>query len=197
MKALLSRAFLSWGLLALASMPVAAQPALPGGLAASCEACHGEGGGQPDAPRLNGQQKGYILMRLKAFLDPTRGTPHSNRMMWPNATRINDDQAAALADYFSRQSPTPAVGFGAMADRGAAIFRNGDAPDIPACATCHGQGGEGLGDTPRLAGQKEKYLVEQLQAFSVAARVSNPMNHHAWDMTMEQIEAVSAYLAHN
>jgi cytochrome c553 len=176
-----------------------AQPALSPELIQSCEACHGKGGDsrQPDVPRLNGQQKSYLALRLKEFLDPTRGTPHSNRMMWQNASRISDAQADALADYFSRQAPTPAIGFGPQADKGAEIFQHGDKPDIAACATCHGPKGEGLGDTPRLAGQKEDYLVEQLQAFSLTARVADPMNHHAWDMNTDQIRAVSAYLSHN
>jgi len=200
-KKVLALAFLSCGSLAsLSTRPVFAQTAPPAQLVQSCEACHGKGGGgspEQDVPRLNGQQKGYLLMRLREFLDPTRGTPHANRMMWPNAARISDDQAAALADYFSRQPATPAGGFGPLAQKGAEIFQHGDKPDIPACSACHGQNGEGAGDAPRLAGQKEGYLTGQLQALSMTARVADPMNHHAWDMSMDQIKAVSAYLAHD
>ncbi len=197
MNAFLTGAVLAYGLTAFASLPAIAQEAPPEALVRSCEVCHAESARQADTPRLNGQQRDYLLLRLKEFLDPTRGTPHSNRMMWPNATRISDDQAAQLATYFSRQVPTQANGFGPVAEKGAAIYQHGDTPDIPACATCHGPKGEGLGQTPRIAGQREDYLVGQLQAFSVTARVGSPMNHHAWDMTLDQIRALSAYLAHN
>ncbi len=71
--------------------------------AASCESCHGISGDsqKSDTPRLNGQPGAYLLARLREFQDPTRGTPHSNQMMWQNATSFDDADAAALADYFS------------------------------------------------------------------------------------------------
>jgi cytochrome c553 len=77
------------------------------------------------------------------------------------------------------------------------IYREGSQPDIPACGTCHGREAEGLGTTPRLAGQHEQYLADQLNAFMLTARVGSPMNHHAWDMTQDQMRAVAAYLSHN
>jgi len=116
-------------------------------------------------------------------------------MMWENATKVSDKDAAALADYFSRQAPSPRAGAGAMADAGREIFRNGAGPDIPACATCHGLDGQGLGGTPRIAGQHQDYLARQLQAFMLTTRVGTPMNHHTWDMTSEQMQQVSEYLA--
>lgn len=175
-----------------------AQPGKPS-QAAGCESCHGAGGDsqKADTPRLNGQQSGYLLTRLKEFLDPTRGTPHANKMMWENATTISANDAAALADYFSRQAPTPRSGIGAQAEAGRKIFREGAGPAIAACATCHGQDGEGTGGTPRIAGQHKDYVVQQLQAFMLTARVGTPMNHHAWDMTEEQMQQLAAYLSNN
>ena len=173
-----------------------AQPAKPAP-AAGCEACHGVAGNSQkvDIPRLNGQQGDYLLTRLKEFLDPTRGTPHANSMMWENATKISDTEAAALADYFSRQAPTPRSGIGAQVEAGRKIFLEGAGPDIPACATCHGQDGGGAGNTPRIAGQHQDYLEAQLQAFMLTARVGTPMNHHTWDMTTEQAQQLAAYLS--
>jgi cytochrome c553 len=173
-----------------------AQPVKPAP-AASCEACHGAGGDSQkgDTPRLNGQQSDYLLTRLKEFLDPTRGTPHANGMMWGNATKISDRDAVALADYFSRQAPTRRSGMGAQVEAGRKIYLEGAGPDIPACTTCHGQDGEGAGNTPRITGQHQDYLVTQLQAFMLTARVGTPMNHHAWDMTAEQMQQLAAYLS--
>ena len=183
----------------LAAVPAYAQSNLPPALIQSCEACHGKGGDSQrmDVPRLNGQSKEYLLQRLHEFRDPTINTPHATLMMWQNATRISDGEAAALADYFSRQAPTDKAGFGALAEIGGKLFHEGGQPALAACATCHGPDGAGLGSAPRIAGQHEKYLTDQLTFFMLTARVAQPMNHHAWDMSQEQIRAIAAYLAHD
>jgi cytochrome c553 len=169
-----------------------------------CEACHGVNGNsqKPDVPRLNGQQSAYMLARLREFQDPTRGTPHSRQMMGPNASSIDDVDAAALADYFSRQTPTPLSSSGPMAEAGRKIFIEGTGPLIPGplippCGTCHGQNGQGQGEVPRIAGQHRYYLSDQLQDFMRGTRVGTPMNNHAWAMTTTQIQALTAYLSNN
>jgi cytochrome c553 len=73
------------------------------------------------------------------------------------------------------------------------IFR---IPDCPALIRrkAAGESGEGRGPAPRLAGQHKAYLSLQLSAFTNAARIADPMNHHVWVMTPAQAEAVAAYL---
>jgi cytochrome c553 len=183
----------------LLTAPAMAQSNLSPGLVLSCEACHGKYGDsqRPDVPRLNGQSRDYLLIRMREFRDPTRNTPHATLMMWQNSTSVTDTQAAALADYFSSQAPTSRGGFGPDAARGNELFHHGAGPDTAACATCHGQDGEGLGSAPRVAGQHETYLNRQLEAFQLTARVGDPMNHHTWAMSAEEIRAVAAYLANN
>jgi cytochrome c553 len=51
----------------------------------------------------------------------------------------------------------------------------------------------GLG-APRLAGQHVDYLELQMRAFALAGRIADPMNHHVWVMTPEQMRAVATYL---
>jgi cytochrome c553 len=177
----------------LSSGMAIAQTSVP---AAACEACHGEGGNSRfDAiPRLNGQQNDYILARLKDFLDPTRETPHASQIMGPNATKLSSTNAASLAQYFSSRAPSISNAFGSYADIGKDVFLNGAGPDIPACWTCHGRDGQGLGTVPRISGQHANYLMAQLNAFSRSERSGTSMNHHAWDMTLEQMRNVTAYL---
>lgn len=170
--------------------------------ATGCESCHGVAGNsqKTDTPRLNGQPSAYLLERLREFQDPTRGTPHSNQMMWETATSFDDADATALADYFSQQAPTQRTGSGPLADAGRKIFTEGagpliPGPFIPPCGTCHGQDGQGQGDVPRIAGQHGEYLNSQIQAFMLGVRVGTPMNHHAWAMTTDQIKALAAYLS--
>lgn len=167
---------------------------------ADCEVCHSFDGNsqRTDVPRLNGQQDTYLVNRLTEFLDVTRGSSHATQMMWENATKLNNDDVMTLADYFSRQLPTPPNGKGTLADAGRRIFYAGAGRDIPACAGCHGQNGEGEGSVPRIAGQHGDYLFAQLQAFSMGIRVSRgPMNRHTWGMSSEQMQQVAAFLSNN
>jgi cytochrome c553 len=180
-----------------------AQPPKPAATI-SCEACHGINGDSPkiEVPRLNGQQSAYMRARLQEFQDPTRSTPHSNKMMGANAAGMDDADAAALADYFGQQTPTQPSSRGPLAEAGRKIFEEGAGPLIPGplippCVTCHGQNGQGLGEVPRIAGQHKDYLNSQLQAFMLGIRVGTPMNSHAWAMTREQVRAVAAFLSNN
>ncbi len=50
---------------------------------------------------------------------------------------------------------------------------------------------------PRIAGQHSAYLMQQLEAFKSGARAGTAMNRHTWDMTLEQMQKLSAYLANN
>ena len=167
-------------------------------LVKACETCHGARGESQNVnvPRLNGQKSEYILIRLKEFRDPSRKPAHADSMT-RSATAISDNDAAALAQYFSRQTPTPRIGFGIQSTAGAEIFRHGADPSTPACAICHGPDGDGLGGTPRIAGQHGVYLMQQLADFSSTGRVGVAMNRHTWDMTLQQMQELSAYLSNN
>lgn len=159
----------------------------------SCQACHGQTGDSPSdtVPRLNGQRAEYLRGRLESFRYPVREAPRMIHIMGHMSSELTDTVAAALARFYAAQTP-PMPG-GDANKEGAAIYRNG-AKDIPACRSCHGEWGEGHGAVPRLAGEHKAYLRLQLQAFGMAARIADPMNHHVWVMKPEQAEAVAAYL---
>lgn len=183
-------------LFAALSLPAhAADPAT----VAKCEACHGLHGDSTSStvPRLNGQQPDYLRLRLREFLDPTRGTPHATYQMWETATELGDRTATELSQYFGSQAPTPAAPQGALAAKGAAIYREGAGPNAPACQTCHGAAGEGHGTAPRLAGQHAEYLSQQLNAFMFSLRVHETMNPNARHLDADQIKALTAYLANH
>jgi cytochrome c553 len=159
----------------------------------SCQTCHGETGDSPNqtVPRLNGQHGEYLLSRLQSFRNPLREAPRMVHEMGHLSSQLGNEVAAALAKFYAGQTPPTPDG---NANRvGAALYRNG-AKDIPACRGCHGEQAEGRGAAARLAGQHKAYLRLQLQAFGMAARIADPMNHHVWMMTPEQVEAMAAYL---
>ncbi len=168
-------------------------------LVAKCQDCHGPAGSRstPATPRLNGQDAGYLLHRLKGFLDPTSGTAHATEHMWETATQLGDRTASELARFFAAQAPTPADPKTPLAAKGEKIYRQGIIGDVPACQSCHGQNGEARNDAPRLAGQRGDYLEEQLNAFMFQMRVSSAMNRHAWHMQPDQFRALRAYLSND
>jgi cytochrome c553 len=135
------------------------------------------------------------LLRLGELGDPSRNTPHAAPMMKFGAVR--DEDAQALARYFSGQPPTRLSGFRLQAKAGEKIFRSGGEWNIPSCAACHGLSGEGYRAIPRLVGQHEDYLRLQLQAFRSGARSSTEMNRHAWELSLQQIQNLMDYLAAN
>ncbi|HKD48157.1 MAG TPA: c-type cytochrome [Rhizomicrobium sp.] len=165
-----------------------------------CQNCHGPDGNSVSAtfPRLNGQQADYIVAQLKAFRDHTRGDPHAMAYMWGMAAQLDDPTIGSIAKYLAGQSATKAETGGALATAGRQLYLNGDpAHNVPACAACHGQAGEGNGPIPRLTGQHGDYLRKQLEAFRSLLRNNDVMHANTQDMTDSQIEAVISYLAND
>lgn len=68
---------------------------------------------------------------------------------------------------------------------------------VPACASCHGQGGQGLPDhgAPRLAQLDAGYLAAQLNAFASGSRVQAVMGPIARALTTEQRGQIAGYMA--
>ena len=163
-----------------------------------CQSCHGPGGNSTSAtfPRLNGQQADYLTAQLKKFRDHSRDDPHAMAYMWGMAAQLDDNSIAGIAAYLSHQKPTDPQTGGSLADEGRKIFRDGvEADNVPPCAACHGDRGEGNGEFPRLAGQHADYLKKQLEDFRSLVRNNDVMHTNTKDMTDREIEAVVSYLA--
>jgi cytochrome c553 len=196
MKTHLFGALAVWFCIAAVGPVMAAEASVAPALLSLCESCHGPGGNSArrDVPRLNGQKSAYISLRLNELGDPSRNTPHAAPMTKFGA--LKDEDMAALARYFSSRPASQPSGFRTQAEAGEALFRSGSSEwNIPSCGACHGLGGEGYGATPRLAGQREAYLRQQLQAFKSRSRASTEMGRHAWELTQQQIIDIMAYLA--
>ncbi len=64
------------------------------------------------------------------------------------------------------------------------------------CAACHGVGGVSVNPAwPKLAGQGEKYLVDQLNLFKEKIRVNTLMNPQAENLSEQDIADIAAYYA--
>jgi cytochrome c553 len=168
-----------------------------------CQLCHGPQGHSisPIYPALAGQKAWYILEQLQAFKAQTRGDPYARGMMWGIASNMSDTQMAALADYFSKQTPfasEPAPIFGPSAAdiaQGKSIYSEGiSATGVAPCSACHQADAKGSDQFPRLAGQHALYLIKQLRAFHSGSREQIVMNGIVGPLKDDDMKAVSLYL---
>lgn len=195
MKRWILAALLGWGM--LAGAPARAEPAQ---LARQlCASCHGaEGNGPGPAPRLAGQQAGYIEQQWQAFRQRQRadGGAHSAAL----AAMKGDGDIKALAAYFAAQPPAPARPAGgdpALLAAGRKLYAEGNlAVGTPPCFSCHGDKGEGGSAAPRLAGQLPDYLARRMRV-SDAPQPDSAMEMQEILKTMsaDDIKALLAYLA--
>ena len=111
------------------------------------------------------------------------------------ARDLTDPQIHALAELFSK---VPAVA-GRPSDgdvsRGKALFEQGDtAKGLLPCASCHGMDGHGNGPIPRLAGQYQDYVYDQVKFIKSGVRQVEQMAPLVQNLTDDDIKAVSAYV---
>jgi cytochrome c553 len=171
--------------------------------AAACQTCHGAdgaGNGPAGYPRLAGMDAGYIVKQLKDLAGDSR----QNAIMKPMASALTEKERQAVADYYAgMEAPAEAPGAGgdkqqiatgkAIAEDG--LWRKG----VPACTSCHGPGGQGVGSSfPGLAGQHANYITNQIQAWQSDKRSNDPnqlMDVVAERLTEEEAAAAAAYFA--
>lgn len=165
-----------------------------------CSNCHYRDGNalSPNFPRLAEQPLPYLVLQLKSFRAHDRSDPAGFEYMWGLTRKLTDAQIDGIAAYFhdAKARPNPA-GSGPAAALGKAIFEHG-LPDqhVPACASCHGENGEGHDAFPRLAGQHADYVRKQLLVFQrTEGRPEGAvMKIIAHDLEPAQVAAVADYV---
>ena len=167
-----------------------------------CVACHGaDGAGLAAAgfPRLAGLPALYVRKQLEDFKRGTRANP----VMQPLANALTDAEIDAVSQALAampgvvpqpiHRSEMPIGAAQKLAQQGAWERQ------IPACASCHGPAGTGVGDAfPPLAGQPATYLAAQLTAWQNGTRHNDPndlMGHIAKSLTPDEVQGVAQYFA--
>lgn len=178
-----------------------ADPAVPGRVLAVqvCSACHGVDGNSvsPNFPRLAGQQADYLVKQLKDFRSRQRSDPPGPWFMWGISRNLTDDQIAGIAEYFSKQVPSPnAAGDATLIAAGRQIYENGIPQEkVLPCSGCHGARGEGVGGFPRLAYQHAYYVERQLEVFqNTQGRPGTPMESITHPLTGGDKKSIAEYL---
>ena len=166
-----------------------------------CSSCHGMTGvsGSPNFPTLAAQMPEYLAAQLREFRGHDRSDPAGFEYMWGLSRNLTDEQIKGLAAYYAQQAPAhpgPQGSDERMAT-GDSIFHAG-LPDksVPACASCHGDRGQGVGAFPRIAGQHADYVVKQLVVFQRTDQrpAGAAMKIVAHGLSASDIENVAAYI---
>lgn len=142
----------------------------------SCASCHGGlGQGAENTPRLAGLSSGYIARQLRDFREGERHNEHMSFV----ARALDDAEIDGLADYYAglRVASTAQPALGGDLARGEQIALQGDwSLGVPACFSCHGPSGFGVGaDFPALAAQQPAYVASQLAAWAGGHRNNSPL----------------------
>ncbi len=151
-------------------------------LANTCAGCHGEDGNSPkgDTPSLAGQDADYIVAALHAYKNDAR-----QHDAMKNAVLALDKKAMrALGNYYSRLAPKKSA------------VHVMEAPEILAqkCDRCHGKNGDKPdADKPRIAGQRQPYLIKALLAYRNKERQNSMMYNMVAELSLVEIKAIAAY----
>ncbi|WP_330213917.1 c-type cytochrome [Pseudomonas sp. Z18(2022)] len=170
--------------------------------AAPCVACHGADGlglAAAGFPRLAGLPAGYLRKQLQDFKSGTRNSP----VMQPLASALTEEEISAVTQALAAMpapAPAPMHRSDLPTDAAQKIALQGAwERQIPACVSCHGPAGVGVGDAfPPLAGQSAAYLAGQLNAWRSGTRHNDPndlMGHVAKSLSAEEVQAVATYFA--
>lgn len=186
------RVALALTLATTAALPArAADPAEVPQKAQACTACHGTDGNSPvpDVPSLAGQPKQFITTQLVMFREGRRLNP----AMAALTADLSNADINALGGYFASLTMVPAAA--AQSDEQVAAGR-ARAQKFN-CVQCHGAALKGQQHIPRLAGQQQAYLRNQLYGFKAQTRfdMDGNMTSAAQALTAEDIEALAAFLA--
>jgi cytochrome c553 len=150
-------------LILLAALPVAA--ATIEERLAPCLACHGEQGQSvtPEVPSLGAQPAFYVTIQLYMFRERMRVVEPMNEV----TKGLSDDDVRRMAELISKLLPPPPAADPpdpGRIERARALIQQ------HRCNFCHNQDFSGAENVPRLAGQREDYLVKALREYKSNAR---------------------------
>jgi cytochrome c553 len=173
-----------------AGAPVAA-PSLEERLA-TCAGCHGETGisEMPETPSLAGQPVLFTQMQLFLFREGQR----ASEVMSPFAQGLSDEDLTALAEWYVKAAPpTPSAPPDPALDA-----RGRELAVTYRCGTCHLPNYAGRDQMPRIAAQREDYLLKALRDYKAGARSGDgaQMAEVVYSVPDEDLKALAHHIAH-
>lgn len=119
----------------------------------------------PLTPSLGGQPSFFTVAQLFLFRDGRRGS--APQAMNDAAKKLSDDDLRALGDLFAKIAPPAPPAKAPNAERYA---RGGRLANEHNCGTCHNPDFSGREQMPRLANQREDYLLKALRDYKSGTR---------------------------
>ena len=182
--------FMATVLVLLTALPVAAAEIEE--RLAPCLACHGEHGQseQPEVPSLGAQPAFYVMVQLYMFREKLRIVEVMNAM----TQGLSDNDLRRLADAIAKLPPPRPVeetADPARLERARALIQQ------HRCNFCHTANFAGVENVPRLAGQREDYLVKTLREYKNNTRrgYDPAMAEVLYPITDEQLGDLAYFLA--
>jgi cytochrome c553 len=159
---------------------------------APCFACHGANGqsAMPEVPSLGGQPAFYLTLQLMMFREKLRAVEPMTQMM----QGLKDDDLRDMAASLAKLSPPEPAGGAADGQR---IERARALIEQNRCNFCHSKNYSGEQNVPRLAGQREDYLVKALREYKNNTRrgYDASMADVLYAVSEEQILDLAYFLA--
>ncbi len=154
-------------------------------LASSCSGCHGKDGNSQDSkiPSLAGQDAAYLVSAINSYKE---GGTRNHSDMKEIAQELDIKAKLNLAQFYSQLTP--------QGEKPRAL----EGPDVLSkkCDRCHGEnGGKPDPEKPRIAGQRQAYLVSALNAYKKGDRTKSMMQAMSADLWTVEIEAIADYYA--
>ena len=130
-----------------------------------CYSCHGDNGQSfnPDTPSLGAQPAPYVLIQLYLFREKLRRVELMNEAV----KRFTDDDLRAFANTLARLPPPPATAGTADPAR---MARGQVLIHQHRCNVCHNANLAGRDNVPRIAGQREDFLVKTMREYKANIR---------------------------
>jgi cytochrome c553 len=160
---------------------------------APCLACHGADGQSrvPETPSLGGQPAFFVIAQLFLFREGRRAGP----AMTQAAKALTDDDLRALAARIAALPPPPPPADASDPDR----FARGRAlATRHPCAVCHNPDYSGREQMPRLANQREDYLLKAMREYRSGARLGygGAMAQELAGLGDDDLRDLAHFLAH-
>ncbi len=146
------------GVALLAAAPVFSQE--------TCLACHGASGtsSTPLTPSLGGQPAFFLIAQLFLFREGRR----DNAVMTEAAKGLTDADLRSLSEAIAKLPPPRQP---ADAPDPARMKRGFEIVQRRNCTSCHGRDFAGHNNVPRVAGQREDYLLKALRDYRSGLRI--------------------------
>ena len=178
---------------ALALVPAAARAETLQEKIAQCVACHGKDGRseRADIPHIGGQPKLFVMYQLFFYREGRRASPEMNTV----AKGMTDADLTALSDFVAKLPPPPPAGGDVDVARYA---RGAELAAKRICASCHNPDYSGREQMPRLAGQREAYLLKSFKEYQAGKRIGTQaaMAEALRGLDDAQLSDIAHYLTH-